>query len=407
MVRLYFLTLYFLLGTYVFHAQNQPPCSDFNDASNPAGNWAPAPYPNGMVNASFGNPNSLDGSQYLILSDLSGSSWYVNDQDYKFLGERFAGQCLYFDFYLKSDGGYGAPVHPRITLSNGTNSITFLANITVTPGSGWVRVKAPIAAATASTLPSNSDGNWTMDPGMTWNDFNAVMYGSTMLMLSPDYTSSPSETVLYDNICVKSCESCGGCNSNFKLQMTTSTSGNYTTGQVFLESTNAPDLYKVDWGDGTTGDVMTSHTYTGTGSYKICVTQFENGKPKCTTCLEICIPKLADSGNGRKQPSLKSPLKEISAAAKGEKGPVAGKGFQLAPNPAADLVEIKMNLDKKSNISVTVTDASGKVLLRSTETIDAGPQSLTLNTEKLIRGVYTVEVTSEQAVSQQKLMISK
>ncbi|GAA5100830.1 hypothetical protein GCM10023210_39730 [Chryseobacterium ginsengisoli] len=408
MVRMYFLTLYFLLGTFLLSAQNQAPCSDFNDSSNPAGNWHTAPYPNGMVGVNFGSPNSLDGSQYLILNDLSGSSWYINDKDYMYLGERFQGQCLYFDFYLEKDGGYGAPIHPRITLSNATQSITFVANITVTPGSGWVRIKAPIAACTGSTLPSNSDGTWTMDPSMTCADFNAVMFGSTTLSLSPDYTSSPSEVVMYDNICVKPCEGCNECNSNFKIQMTTSTSGGYTVGQIFLESTNSPSLYKVNWGDGTVGDVMTSHTYLNAGSYKVCVTQYEGDKPKCTTCVEICIPKPFQAGKTVNSTDLTSPLKDIADVAKGEIGVSSEiKDYTLVPNPAKNYVDVQTNLTKRGNVAIKIMDASGKILINTSENVENGRQSIKINTEKLIQGTYIVEIKSENKTSSQKLLISK
>ncbi len=407
MKRMYLLIL-LLIGSFMLNAQDTPPCSDFNAHSNPAGNWMPAPYPNGMVGVSFGSPNSLDGSQYLILDDLSGSSWYINEKDYRYLGERFPGQCLYFDFYLKNDGGLGTPIHPRITLSNATHSITFVANITVTPGSGWVRVKAPIAACTGSALPGNSDGTWTMDPSMNCGDFNAVMYGSTTLSLSPDYISSPSETVMYDNICVKPCENCGGCNSNFKLQTTTSTSGGFTIGQVYLESTNPVSSYKADWGDGTLTDVMTSHTYIASGTYKVCVTQYENDKPKCSTCLVICIPKAESGGKEKSSGDAKSPLKEISEAAREEQqAPNENKTLRLVPNPAKNYVEVQISLAKQGKVSVKISDLSGKMIIGKSDTVGSGPQRIKINTENLIGGTYIVEVRSEDTISSQKLLISK
>lgn len=407
MVRMYFLSLYLFLGSFMFQAQDIPPCSDFNDTSNPYGNWAPAAAPNGNVSVGVGTANTFDGSQFLILKDLSGGSWYQNWKDYQYLGKRFLGQCLYFDFYIENDSGYGMPYHPNITLSDGTNSATFVANITVTPGSGWVRIKAPIQLSSGGVLPSNSDGAWTMSP-VNAAVFDNIIMNSQVLGISPDMTSTQQEIVYFDNICVKPCEGCNECNSNFKIQTTTSTSGNFTIAQIFLESINSPSLYKVDWGDGTIGDVMTSHTYVSPGSYKVCVTQYENDKPKCTTCVEICIPKPFQASKTAGNSGLTSPLKEIAAIAKAETGtPNEVKEYSLVPNPAQNYVDVQTNLAKRGNVSVKIIDVSGKVVMHVSETVESGRQSIKLNTEKLIQGTYIVEIKSESKTSSQKLLISK
>jgi hypothetical protein len=404
MIRIYFLSLYLFLGCLLFNAQNNP-CSDFNDPSNPAGNWAPAAFPNGNVSAGFGSANALDGSQFLILKDLSGGSWYENHSDYQSLGKRFLGQCIYFDFYIENDSGLGQPYHPNITLSDGTNSTTFVANITVTPGSGWVRVKAPILLSSGGVLPSNSDGAWTMGT-VNAAIFDNIMMGSTTLGISPDMTSTQQEVVFFDNICVKPCEGCNECNSNFKFQSTTSTSGNFTIGQIFLESTNSPSLYKVDWGDGTVTDVLTSHIYNNPSSYKVCVTQYEGDKPKCTTCLVICIPKPADGT--KKDSNLKSPLKENADVARAELGSNGdGREYLLVPNPAKNYVDVQTNLSKKGLVTVKVIDMSGKAILEKSETVDSGRQIIKLNTESLIQGTYIVEIKSANKTNSQKLLISK
>jgi len=405
MVRMYFLAMSLFMGSLLFNAQ-QGPCSDFNDTANPAGNWAPAAPPNDNVSVGFGTANTFDGSQFLILQDQSGGSWYENNKDYRNLGERFRGQCLYFDFYIENDSGYGMPYHPNITLSDGTNSTTFVANITVTPGSGWVRVKAPIEFASGGPLPSNSEGAWTMvtpNPAI----FDQIMMNSTTLSVSPDMTSTQQEVVYFDNICVKPCNNCNDCNSNFKLQTTTSSSGGFTIGQVFLESTNSPSLYKVEWGDGATSDVLTSHVYTNPGTYKVCVTQIENGKPKCTTCMVICVPKPAESGQGKNTSNLTSPLKAISEAARGELNSNSVKEYLLVPNPAKSYVDVQTNLSKKGSVAIRVIDVSGKVVINESQTVDTGRQSIKLNTESLVQGAYIVEIKSDGKTSSQKLLISK
>ncbi|WP_336732794.1 T9SS type A sorting domain-containing protein [Chryseobacterium sp. VD8] len=405
MVRMYFLTLCFLLGSVMLFGQN-PPCSDFNDPVNPYGNWAPAAPPNGNVSVGVDSPNPLDGSQFLVIKDKSGGSWYQNWKDYQNLGKYFLGQCIYFDFYLENDSGYGLPYHPYITISDGTNSATFVASVTVTPGSGWVRIKAPIQLSSGGVLPSNSDGAWTMSP-VNAAVFDNIIMNTQLIAITPDITSTQQEVMYFDNICVKPCEGCNECNSNFKIQTTTSTSGNYTTAQVFLESTNSPSMYKVDWGDGTTGNVLTSHTYNTPGSYTVCVTQLQGDVPKCKTCISICIPKPAEGGNARNSANLKSPLKDVADAARAESGTASQLDYNLVPNPAKNYVDVQTNLAKRGNVTIRIMDASGKILISSSETVDSGKQSIKINTEKLIQGTYIVEVQSDNSKSAQKLLISK
>lgn len=406
MVKIYFSILCLFLGNLLFNAQNVPPCSDFNDPSNPYGNWAPSAPPNGNVIVGVGSPNALDGSQFLIIKDKSGGSWYENWKDYQNLGKNFLGQCIYFDFYLENDSGYGMPYHPYITLSDGTNNASFVASITVTPGSGWVRIKAPIQLSSGGVLPSNSDGTWTMS-SVNAAAFDNIIMNSKVIGLTPDLTTTQQEVVFFDNICVKPCEGCNECNSNFKIQTTTSTSGNYTTGQIFLESTNAPSLYKVDWGDGTVTDVLTSHIYNNPGSYTVCVMQYEGDQQKCKTCITICIPKPADSGNPKSRDQMKSPLKDVTDVARAEVSTPAPADYILVPNPAKNDVDVQTNLTKRGNLAIKIVDASGKILINTSETVESGRQSIKINTEKLIPGTYMVEIKYDSKTSTQKLLISK
>ncbi|WP_157676760.1 T9SS type A sorting domain-containing protein [Chryseobacterium sp. T16E-39] len=406
---MYCLSIYLILGCFLFNAQ--APCSDFNDPANPKGHWDPAPYPNGNVNYSAGSPNALDGSQYIILDDLSGGSWFINSTDYKNIGQRFSGQCLYFDFYLEKDGGLNAPVHPTIYVMSGDKIITFTANITVTQNSGWVRVRAPIANATASAFPSNSEGTWSM-PGGTWTDFNNVMNNSTALLISPDITSSPSERVYYDNICIKSCD---GCTADFKLDASfASGSGNASVNltiinPILVSTPNNPgSTYTVNWGDGTSSPYIIStlsHNYTNAGTYSICVTEKQGKLVVCTRCFTFCysksnvLPKEVNTVNVTPQIDIKAVAKEELANANND--------YKLVPNPAKSYVDIQTNLLERGTVSVRIIDMSGKTVLEKSENLESGRQNIKLNTEHLIQGNYIVEIKSGNKTNSQKLIISK
>jgi hypothetical protein len=410
MVRMYFLTIFMLLAC-VLHAQ--APCSNFNDPTNPQGNWQLDPV-NDNVSYSSGSPNTMDGSQYLILNDLSGGSWFINPTDFKNIGQRFMGQCLYFDFYLEKDGNYGQPIHPTIHIISGNQVITFVANVTVTPNSGWVRVRAPIANATSSTLPSNADGTWTMASG-TWADFNNVMNNSTAVMISPDITSSPSERVYYDNICIKSCD---GCSADFKLDTSFSTVSNAATANLtilnpilFSTPGNPGSTYTVNWGDGSgtqpyIGSTLT-HDYSNAGTYTICVTEMKDRRVICVRCFTFCYSKSGVPSKDITNTAVKSPFPELEAIAKAEQSQAGQKDIVLVPNPAKSYVDVQTTLSKRETVSVKLVDISGKVVLEKSENLDSGSQSIKLNTDKLAQGIYIVEVKSNGKTTSQKLLISK
>lgn len=397
MIRIYFLSFCLLLGSFL---NAQALCTDFNSSM---GNWKPGPSPNDRVAASLGSPNTLDGSQYVILKDLSGGSWFSNLVDFKNIGQRFVGQCLYFDFYLVEDGGYNRPIHPTIYVLSGNRLAVFTANITVPEGSGWVRVKAPIALASGSTLPSSPEGSWSVvSPGLP-SDFNDIMNNSTGLMVSPDYTSSPSEVVLYDNICIKSCEKCS---ADFTLSTLFSTTENTAAAYVMLDNNNPASTYSVNWGDGLSGSILPTHLYSNPGSYKVCVSEFDkNGKEICRKCILFCYSK-DNILSGKSSSEVPSGMPDLKAISKAELGNLKNN-FLLVPNPAQSYADIQMNLDKKQTVSVKLTDLSGRTVLEKSENLESGRQHIRLNTEKLVGGTYITEVQTEGTTSSQKLIITQ
>lgn len=408
MTKAYIFTLCLFLSSLLLKAQ--APCSDFNSPSYPAGNWVTAPYPDGNVTVSSGSPNTLDGSQYIKLLDDSGSSQFINTIDFKNLGQRFPGQCLFFDFYLENDGYFNGspPIHPAIHIKSGNKIITFTANITVTEGSGWVRVRAPIANCTGSSLPMNTEGAWTIAPGSgtTCTDFNNIINNSTAVMVTPDYTSNPVERVWYDNICVRPC---ADCDPNFKLETSFSSTSNTATAKVFLDSYNPPNNYTVDWGDGSPlTDHMTPHTYTNPGSYTVCVSELDlHGNPKCKTCVTFCYSRSRSPLKESPITDIESPVPDLEMISKKELQARNQIDISLVPNPAKSYVDVQTILSKKETVVVKVIDNAGKTVIEQYENPGIGRQRIRLNIEKLIPGTYIVEISSQGKTGYQKLLISK
>ncbi|KPE49288.1 hypothetical protein AOB46_20965 [Chryseobacterium indologenes] len=393
----------------------QAPCSDFNSSSNPAGNWVPEAFPNGNVAVTFGSPNILDGSQYLILRDQAGGSFYKNSVDFKDLGKRFLGQCLFFDVYLKNDGESGQPYHPNITIGDGVHNATFKAYITITPGSGWVRIKAPIQLSSGGVLPSNSDGEWILNSSSNPSDFDNMMLNSTTLAITPDITGFQSEIIYFDNFCIKSCDNCS---ADFTLDTSFNTLDNTAIANLslinpILSSTpgNPGPTYFIDWGDGTSSTFIypsIAHNYSAAGTYTVCVVEKQDRLSKCKRCFTFCYssPVVIPTKNATVT-NIKSPLSEYQSIVKAELESGGKKDFLMVPNPAKNYLEIQTNLSRKETISVRIIDSSGKIVLEKFATLDSGHQNIQLNVEKIIQGTYIVEIKSNDKINSQKLIISR
>jgi len=371
-------------------ADNQRPCSTF-DGSSPAGNWVAS-----GVTTAYTDVNPLDGTNCLTIGDLSGSSWMSNSVDYTNLGQSYLGQCLCFDVELvyAYAGGGGLPYNPKIYLSDGTNTIMFVATAALNPGSGWVTVCAPIAHCAGGVPPSNADGAWVFaTPGMTCADFDNVIDNGTTISITPEVNSSPSEIKHYDNICVRDCRV--GCNSNFTLYTAISSSTGTTTGSVVLDVTNPTSTYIVDWGDGTSSGIG-SHIYSSYGYYTVCVTEITAEQEVCRTCIRFCFER-AQAGTEPNpksvNPSKGFSIRDLERIADEELKMVqVQEGYTVLPNPAKDYIQVHTELSKEETVSLELIDMGGKVLASKSGVYERGGQKIELDTKRVSNGMYILKV---------------
>ncbi|WP_343634222.1 T9SS type A sorting domain-containing protein [Fluviicola sp.] len=369
--------------------QSQP-CSTF-DGSSPAGNWTAV-----GVTTAYTDVNPLDGTNCLTLGDLSGTSYYSNSVDYTNLGQNYLGQCLCFDVQLvyAYAGGGGLPYNPKIYLSDGVNTIVFVANVGLNPGDGWVSVCAPIAHCAGGVPPSNADGTWVFGtPGMTCADFDNIIDNTTTISITPEVNSSPSEVKHYDNICVRDCRV--ACNSNFTLNTSISSSTGTANASVVLDFVNPTSTYIVDWGDGTSSGIG-SHTYASAGYYNVCVTEITAQQEICRTCIRFCYETAQVSTTPAEKsinPSHGFSLKDLERIADEELKMVqVQQGYTILPNPAKDYIQVHTELSKEETVSIELIDMGGKVLANKSGVYEAGGQKIELDTKRISNGIYILKV---------------
>lgn len=227
-LKSHFLILAFVsFFTFTLQAQRVNFCQDFQNQS--IGNWVGS-----GVTATIQQPGPTGpGDFFLHGLDLSGPSNLTNSVDFAGDWTSVLGQCLCFDFRSIRSGTGSPPVTPRINIrdASGTLSATFVASFSVNEGDPWVNICAPIQLCAGGLPPSNADGSWVFGGSTNCTNWPNLLANVATVTIFFDFTSSPSEEVGYDNICIRNCNNNSGaycCDTIGNLIM----NGNFESGNT-------------------------------------------------------------------------------------------------------------------------------------------------------------------------------
>jgi len=85
-----------------------------------------------------------------------------------------------------------------------------------------------------------------------------------------------------------------------------------------------------------------------------------------------------------------------------------GMNVKVYPNPATELANVDYELENNSNVTLTISDLSGKVVFTTTqENVSAGKHTLAVPTSGLANGVYTYSFEAGNTIVTEKLVINK
>ncbi len=79
----------------------------------------------------------------------------------------------------------------------------------------------------------------------------------------------------------------------------------------------------------------------------------------------------------------------------------------LYPNPTSNETAVKINLTEQSQVSISILNTVGQVVFQSTTTLNAGANSVAVDTKNFASGIYNVIISSKNGATTKKLSVTK
>ncbi len=81
--------------------------------------------------------------------------------------------------------------------------------------------------------------------------------------------------------------------------------------------------------------------------------------------------------------------------------------IDLYPNPTSNETAVKINLTEQSQVSISILNTVGQVVFQSTSTLNAGANSVAVDTKNFASGIYNVIISSKNGATTKKLSVTK
>lgn len=124
--------------------------------------------------------------------------------------------------------------------------------------------------------------------------------------------------------------------------------------------------------------------------------------------FEGSVQGFTNDGNGFNLSSPNAVMVRISDQPLAVNENDASFSLNVFPNPASDQAKVSFELKNASDVTVNVTDLSGKVVYSNAMgNTAAGKHSVDINTAQLAGGIYTVNFRSNSSIVTKKLVVKK
>ena len=174
-----------------------------------------------------------------------------------------------------------------------------------------------------------------------------------------------------------------------------STLNTFTTDIYCVENSTGgtgPFTYNWVFGDGNTSNLQyPTHVYNQVGDYNLCLTYTDANGCSSNYCDTITISSKSSGYTLNViDESQINTLDILSLEPKNKS--------KIYPNPVNSLSYLDYSSDKKSNLSLTYIDYSGKIIKNERVKISSGNNKIKLSTEELGNGLYFLKINGENHV---------
>jgi PKD repeat protein len=178
-----------------------------------------------------------------------------------------------------------------------------------------------------------------------------------------------------------------------------------TNGFFFLDFSSSPSQIQSwlwDFGDGNTSTEQNpTHTYSQAGIYSVSLSI--QSVDSCSSIISFDLDTenplmFNESGNV-------VPVLGLNSLATNSTRNLDNFGkIELFPNPTSSDITVKMNIQSEQEMEISINDVSGKRILTKNQSVNAGEQTVNLDVNDLIPGVYFLQIRSEKGAKSMKFV---
>jgi PKD repeat protein len=176
-------------------------------------------------------------------------------------------------------------------------------------------------------------------------------------------------------------------------------------GFLFYDFSSSPSQIQSwawDFGDGNTSTEQNpSHTYVQSGIYSVSLSI--ESIDSCSSIISFDLDTenplmFNESGNI-------VPVLGLNSLVTNSTRDLDNFGkIELFPNPTSSDITVKMNIQSEQELEISISDVAGKRILTKNQSINAGEQTVNLDVNDLIPGVYFLQMRSEKGAKSLKFV---
>jgi PKD repeat protein len=159
-----------------------------------------------------------------------------------------------------------------------------------------------------------------------------------------------------------------------------------------------------NWGDGSTSNnLYSSHTYSATGFYTLCLTATVSCGTSSSTCNSYYLYKSSSSAAMIQVNVI--PPNSIATSVNNQESDITL--YSVYPNPTSGELNVKVESATPSSVTIRIYNLIGNEVYSSFFDISKEELNKTINLKHLSDGVYFVKLASGDKVHVHKLVITK